>query len=169
MIRRLSPFVGPSLLITLYISDKIHIVQVNGISMVPTINHGDILLGYCTSAINNGDVVLIESPQCDRQVKRVISSTYVVPDKHSPYHTSNTAIKIPKETAWVEGDYNSCSKDSNSYGPIHNSCIKGKLLFNVSQFNFIQAQVSERYNYRLKMFTIDKFIKTNWWDFIAPY
>ena len=68
--------------------------------------------------------------------------------------------KIKPGFIWVEGDNGSVSKDSNTYGEVHISCVEGKVLFNLTSI------FSNKHNStRKKTFVIDEdkyFLKVDW-------
>ena len=167
VVPRLIHFLGPSLLVGLYIKDNFQIVQVNGISMHPTIDHGDVLLGYKSSEYKVGDVILLQSPtNGSLQIKRLISRNKVVLDPNSKFCKISThhGIILPQGKLWVEGDFNSHSLDSNHYGPIPESCIVAKMTYNLFKRKAITSEMPIRYQYRLSKFK-DLFIQHPWYFF----
>ena len=156
---------GPILLVGSYVHDTVHIIKVNGISMSPNINHGDILFGYTTNSYSVGDVLLISSPlDGNLQVKRLISKSRVVMDPNSKFATNAiTGIILQDGKLWVEGDYNSHSIDSNNYGPLPSSSVVAKIYYKWP-FAPIQSMLPERYKYRLNQFN-GLFVKYPWYHY----
>lgn len=118
--------------------------QVTGRSMQPTLNpnsykvvnrkpalrDGDTLDWVLTSrvdgtCVSKGDVVTIHNPivPTDRDIKRVIATENELVKTKS---YKNRLVVVPKGYIWVEGDNQSCSRDSNYYGPLPASLVFGK-------------------------------------------
>lgn len=123
--------------------------RVQGISMVPSFENGELLLtekiSYKVSRIERGDVIVFEAP-IDRKadfIKRVIGlpgENVEIKEGHvfingekleESYIFSQTEgfvnVTLPKDEYLVLGDNRTASSDSRSFGPIARKSVKGKV------------------------------------------
>lgn len=141
---RVSTLLGPlraavaSFLITLTVCDNIMTVAVvSGESMCPTLNpvggrFSDlVLVSKCKcgiSSLKHGDLVTLTSPRNPKEtlVKRIkgMEGDYVETRSYKTRH-----VIVPSGHLWIEGDNSERSVDSNSYGPVSQNLVTGKLLF----------------------------------------
>lgn len=135
---------------------------VNGDSMNPTLNSGDVLLGnrfvYKVKDLNRGDIIVFEFEQEEKNfIKRVIgvegdtveikNGIVYVNDLalEEPYlddidiTSSNLKVEVPKGTVFAVGDNRNNSKDSrySEVGPVDKSLILGKAYFRLYPFSKI--------------------------------
>ncbi len=146
-----------ALLIKTYIFTPI---RVNGTSMYPTLNEGDIMIlneiGYHLNGVERFDIVVVKKDNDDRIIKRVIG----LPGETVSYKDNKLFINgkeisedftheithnfdlseineeiIPDDYYFVVGDNRGNSKDSRIIGLIHKSEIKGKTSFVLYPFS----------------------------------
>lgn len=127
-------------LIGLTISDRVaSVVHVRGFSMSPTFNpQKSTSLGLFTDdhvlvekrcltdyKFSHGDVVVFCSPRNykEKQIKRITG----MPGDWISVPFSYDAVKIPEGHCWVEGDNQTNSLDSRSFGPIPLGLIRGRV------------------------------------------
>lgn len=150
--------IGIAILIKLYVFSPI---KVNGTSMVPTLNNGDIMIlneiGYHLSGLERFDIVVINNDG-EKIIKRVIglpgekvayrnNKLYIndqeVVENFKHHDTKDFDLSdlkvetIPKNYYFVVGDNRGNSKDSRSIGLISKSKIMGKASFILYPFNRI--------------------------------
>lgn len=134
-------------------------IKVNGTSMYPTLNDGDIMIlneiGYYLNGVNRFDIVVVKTDD-DRIIKRVIglpgdrivykdNILYVndeeVKEEFTHDITHNFTLSeigydvIPDGYYFVVGDNRGNSHDSRSIGLISKNQIKGKTSFVIYPFN----------------------------------
>ena len=134
-------------------------IKVNGTSMYPTLNDGDIMIlneiGYHLNGVNRFDIVVVKKNN-DRIIKRVIGLpgekvTYkdnklfingeeVIEDfTHDITHNFDLSEinvdVIPEGYYFVVGDNRGNSKDSRMIGLVSRSEIKGKTSFVIFPFS----------------------------------
>lgn len=119
---------------------------VNGESMYPTLNNGDLGLGIKTNFcdINRFDVVVVDTTD-KYLIKRVIGlpgetikyennilviNDEIVKDDYGVGNTTNFEIKLKENEYFCMGDNREHSSDSRSLGPFNIKIIKGKSIFN---------------------------------------
>ncbi|CCD23170.1 endopeptidase catalytic subunit NDAI_0B01360 [Naumovozyma dairenensis CBS 421] len=116
------------------INDKIcYISQIHGNSMRPTLNPTDsskdwvFLWKLNKESIDVDDIILLKSPMDPKKIlcKRIKAKSYDKVQTIFPY-PKDSAI-IPRNHSWVEGDNVTHSIDSNTFGPISNGLILGKV------------------------------------------
>ena len=146
-----------ALLIKTYIFTPI---RVNGTSMYPTLNEGDIMIlneiGYHLNGVERFDIVVVKKDNDDRIIKRVIG----LPGETVSYKDNKLFINgeeisedfthaithnfelseineeiIPNDYYFVVGDNRGNSKDSRIIGLIHKNEIKGKTSFVIYPFS----------------------------------
>lgn len=147
-----------ALLIKQYIFSPI---RVNGSSMYPTLEDGDIMIlneiGYYLNGVNRFDIVVVKK-ESERIIKRVIGlpgETVIYKDNklyindkeiiedfsHDITHNFDLSeinvTVIPKDYYFVVGDNRGNSKDSRIIGLVNKNEIKGKTSFVVYPFNKI--------------------------------
>ena len=150
--------IGIAILIKIYIFSPI---KVNGTSMVPTLNNGDIMIlneiGYYLNGLDRFDIVVINSDD-EKIIKRVIglpgetieyrdNKLYVngefVAENFKHKDTSDFKLSdinvttIPNNYYFVVGDNRTNSKDSRSIGLISKKKIMGKANFILYPFSRI--------------------------------
>ena len=150
--------IGIAILIKLYVFSPI---KVNGTSMVPTLNDGDIMIlneiGYHLGGLERFDIVVVNHDG-EKIIKRVIglpgekvayrNNKLYINDKEvvenfkhqdtKDFELSNLNVEvIPKNYYFVVGDNRGNSKDSRSIGLIHKNKIMGKTSFIIYPFNRI--------------------------------
>lgn len=112
---------------------------VSGSSMAPALNPGtetktnDVVLIQKFNvkkpdSLKKGDVVMFRSPTDPEKLltKRVIGCQGDVIVPRDPNYPKDKAL-IPRNHLWVEGDNSFHSIDSNSFGPISQALIVGKV------------------------------------------
>ena len=140
-----------------------NITHVSGMSMVPTLNDGDILITERVSLFFKeaeiGDVVVIKAPDNsgDNYIKRVIAKSgdkvelkdgevFVNDLKLDEDYTNyDPTLSLNGETSWVlndgeyfvMGDNRAHSNDSRAFGKIEKSRVKGISVFRLFPFNRI--------------------------------
>lgn len=151
-------------LITLFLRTFIFsIVQVQGISMFPTLNENEYLMVNKVAKLNNdydyGDIVVLKAPQDESTlyIKRVIGKPGDVIEIHGGEVYRNGEVLeeeyIPKEyitntfytNAWelnsdeyfVLGDNRPNSGDSRLFGQIKSETLEGKVLIRLLPFELI--------------------------------
>ena len=150
--------IGIAILIKLYVFSPI---RVNGTSMVPTLNDGDIMflneIGYHLNGLERFDIVVVNS-NGEKIIKRVIglpgekveyrnNKLYINDQEVAENFKHKTTkdftledIKVDikhKNYYFVVGDNRPNSKDSRIIGLIHKSQIMGKTHFVLFPFNRI--------------------------------
>lgn len=136
-------------------------IRVNGTSMYPTLNDGDIMIlneiGYYLNGVKRFDIVVVDTDD-DKIIKRVIGlpgdnveykdNILYINDKeikedftHEITHNFSLSElgydKIPDDYYFVVGDNRGNSKDSRTIGLISKKQIRGKTSFVVYPFNKI--------------------------------
>jgi len=123
--------------------------RVQGVSMVPTFENGELLLtekiSYHVSPVERGDVIVFAAPVEQKVdfIKRIIGlpgENVMVKDGSvvinglkldEPYIKIETPseinITVANDEFFVMGDNRNASSDSRSFGPIKRSSIKGKV------------------------------------------
>ena len=146
--------IGIAILIKLYVFSPI---RVNGTSMDPTLNNGDIMIlneiGYYLNGLDRFDIVVINSND-EKIIKRVIglpgekvayrNNKLYINDKeiyenfeHKDTKDFELSKVIPENYYFVVGDNRSNSKDSRSIGLINKKQIMGKARIVLYPFNRI--------------------------------
>ncbi|KAK4471914.1 hypothetical protein MN116_005297 [Schistosoma mekongi] len=131
------------------------VVYCEGVSMQPTVNHGDYLvverLSIVSGHIKRGDVVIAGQ-------RKKFDTTHVLKrvkglgdDRITFWDNSHWEIitkQVPRGHVWLEGDNASQSLDSRSYGPVPISHLEYKVLLRVwplKQFGRLQTPKSVTY------------------------
>lgn len=78
--------------------------------------------------LKKGDVVMFRSPSDPERLltKRVIGIQGDTIEPRDPNYPKKTAL-IPRNHLWVEGDNSFHSIDSNSFGPVSQALVVGKV------------------------------------------
>lgn len=87
---------------------RIHIRRVNGVSMVPTLKHGQLVVFRRTSKVRKGSVV----------IARFFNQTVV-----------KRVQDIEGEKVFLRGDNSLESVDSREYGPVRKEDVMGRLVW----------------------------------------
>jgi len=126
-------------------------VGVEGSSMVPTVQDGDVVLvartATRTEALRRGDLVVFHDPDGGLSVKRVLGlpgervamlDARLTIDEQpldEPYvdlsridGTYLGQVVVPDDSVFVLGDNRSRSTDSREYGPVRESALLGRVL-----------------------------------------
>ena len=135
------------------------IIQVSGLSMVPTLHNNDRVavekVSLYTHNIKHGQIIIFDSGERGRgiYIKRVIGlpgdeveikdgSVFLNGDKlPEPYLKPDTytdvplKLKVPEGTVFVLGDNREVSEDSRYLGPIPIKSIKGHAICRIFPFN----------------------------------
>ncbi len=136
-------------------------IKVNGSSMYPTLNDGDIMIlneiGYYLNGVNRFDIVVVKKDN-ERIIKRVIALPgETVSYKDNKLYINKEEVKedfahdithnfdleeinvttIPEDYYFVVGDNRGNSKDSRIIGLVSKDEIKGKASLVVFPFNKI--------------------------------
>ncbi|CAK7892045.1 mitochondrial inner membrane protease subunit 2 [[Candida] anglica] len=114
--------------------------QIKGISMSPTFNPNtssttqDVVLVQKfgvkkPGSLSRGDVVMFHSPQDPEKLvtKRIVATQGDSIRTHSPPYPRPEA-RVPRNHLWVEGDNTFHSIDSNTFGPISQGLVTGKVV-----------------------------------------
>lgn len=102
-----------------------HLISLNlaeGQSMVPSLDHGDlVLVQKSLYNITKGDIIIAKSPIRPEITvcKRIIHLAH----EQDPYGN-----KVPKNHVWIEGDNSAVSFDSRFHGPIPINLIEGRVI-----------------------------------------
>ena len=152
--------IGLALLIKIFIFSPI---KVNGDSMVPTLNDGDIMIlneiGYRFNGVERFDIV-VAKVDGERYIKRIIG----LPGEKLEYRNNELYIddklvvenfkhgdtedfnieeigldKIPENSYFIIGDNRGNSKDSRVIGAVHKSKIMGKTKLIVFPFDRVST------------------------------
>jgi signal peptidase I len=135
------------ILILLFIILKIRVIEIEGISMSPTLGHGDRCIMYKTKDVERGDIITIDMGHGVSYCKRVIGiggdelfiwehgilvNEALVSERYVLFYdltTPKKTIKLKQNEIWVMGDNRQNSHDSRYFGPIKRSQVEGKLLW----------------------------------------
>lgn len=114
--------------------------QITGMSMAPTFNPGTLSLDkdivviqrYALkkpNCLQRGDVVMFRSPLNPEKLltKRVVGLQGDVIMAKSPPYPRDQA-RIPRNHLWLEGDNAFHSVDSNTFGPVSQGLVVGKVV-----------------------------------------
>lgn len=120
-----------------------HVYQpchIAGTSMSPTFNPGTtttsediaIVQKYNLkrpNSLRRGDIIMFRSPNNPEKLvtKRITGLQGDTVFPHSPPYPKNQAL-IPRNHLWVEGDNTAHSVDSNTFGPISQGLVVGKVV-----------------------------------------
>jgi|APTNR8051073442_1049403.scaffolds.fasta_scaffold91393_2 signal peptidase I len=129
-------------------------VVIEGLSMYPTLDHGDRFLfhkwPYWTSGPGRGEIIVIRDPMdAELEIKRVIglpgdviqvrdgyvrvnkkplSEPYLDPSMRTDSGESGLKITlVPKDRYYVLGDNRHVSRDSRTFGPVGRRDVLGKV------------------------------------------
>lgn len=128
----------------------LEIVQVNGLSMYPTLNHNDkLMLNKMSHSYERGDIVVLIGKETTHRendiIKRIIGvagdkiefkynklylndelleEDYVPQGEH---YYEDKVILVPEDSVYVLGDNRDNSQDSRFFGPVDIKNIKGKI------------------------------------------
>lgn len=118
------------------------LVQINGLSMQPTLNPNTskqkkdiIIINKHQKSFKKGDLVLLYHPSDPKIIlsKRIIGLEGDIIQPIQPHKDS--FVRIPLGHCWIEGDDPFHSQDSNTFGPIPIGLISSKLELIVYPFN----------------------------------
>ena len=152
--------IGIALIIKFFIVSP---VRVNGTSMVPTLNDGDIMIlneiGYHMNGVERFDIV-VAKVNGERLIKRVIG----LPGEKVEYRDNQLYIndelvvenfkhgdtdafsitelgeeKVPENSYFIVGDNRGNSKDSRTIGCVHKNKIMGKTRLIIFPFDRIST------------------------------
>lgn len=120
-----------------------HVYQpchISGISMSPTFNPGTTTTSQDVAivqkynlkrpnSLHRGDIIMFRSPNNPEKMvtKRITGLQGDTVFPHSPPYPKNQAL-IPRNHLWVEGDNTAHSVDSNTFGPISQGLVVGKVV-----------------------------------------
>lgn len=120
-------------------NNVVHIAQVKGTSMQPTLNPQTETLATDwvllwkfgvknPSNLSRDDIILFKAPTNPRKVycKRVKGLPFDTIDPKFPY--PKPQVNLPRGHIWVEGDNYFHSIDSNTFGPISSGLVIGKAI-----------------------------------------
>lgn len=95
-------------------------VQIEGVSMAPTLVPGDWALVAAPRRFSRDDVVVVEHPERPgyEMVKRLIGV---------PGDRVSDRI-LGADEFWIEGDHERASTDSRAFGPVRTGSLKAKVL-----------------------------------------
>lgn len=145
LIVTLGAFLG--LLVRMYF---LEIVQVNGLSMYPTLNHNDkLMLNKMSHSYDRGDIVVLigkETTHRDNDIiKRIIGvagdkiefkenklylNDKLLKEDYIPqgeHYYEDKIVLVPEDSVYVLGDNRDNSQDSRFFGPVDIKHIKGKV------------------------------------------
>lgn len=152
-------YMGVVLLIRIFI---FNITAVDGLSMYPTLDHGDKLITQRVSLYfreaQPGEIVVIDAPDSegDFYIKRVIGvegdeisisngdlyingqiqeEDYINGNETEPNYFGQNHWLVPEDHVFVMGDNRGGSNDSRSFGPIHEDEVKGISEFRIYPFS----------------------------------
>lgn len=155
-IKELIPYIIILIVVILLRTYVVTPIKVNGVSMVPTLDGGEIMLltKYNKDDINRDDIVVVRVKTetiTEDLIKRVIALPgesiscedgiiFINGKKRDEKYAEGTikdfeTIKLKKDEYFVLGDNRFESWDSSEFGPIKKSQIKGKTNFIVFPFN----------------------------------
>lgn len=135
-----------SLLTTASLTEHTAFIQVDGPSMLPTMEaSGEYILEnklINPKDIKRGDLVTYLSPLDPTRIvcKRVVGlpGDIICVDPTSELAPSTEHVIIPRNHVWLSGDNALMSRDSRVYGPVSMALIKGRMVARVSRcFRFL--------------------------------
>ena len=100
------------------------IAQVDGHSMDPTLNDGDILIVWALGEPEDNDIVIMNTNNTGLKVPYIVKR----------YDAEKSTVG----TMWVEGDNKENSIDSRRIGTIDKDNYMGTVLFDVNQMKFMK-------------------------------
>ncbi|KAJ3326040.1 hypothetical protein HDV06_002425 [Boothiomyces sp. JEL0866] len=131
-------FICSGSLVLLFLGNIAEISYIEGPSMIPTANSGDLLLWDKISVLwkpyEIGELVVYRSPIDKNRVvlKRILGlpgdTIYTDPTK------SNERIIVPEGHVWVQGDNYDMSRDSREYGAFSMGLLLGRVRFPIISF-----------------------------------
>lgn len=126
---------------------QVRFIEIISSSMEPTLKPGDRVIVVKKDTLKRFDIVIVEAPQGEREIltKRVIGlplekieikdgGVFVNGEKlNEPYIKEKPVYileaEIPADSYFLLGDNRNESEDSSVWGPVHDSYIKGKVVF----------------------------------------
>ena len=132
ILKELYPYVVIIIVVVLIRSFIITPVQVDGLSMKPTLDDNEILLlKKYDHSFERFDVVVF-----DYQGRRLIKENFVRNSETLDFKLEDIEIsKVPKDCYFVMGDNRGNSTDSRIIGVINKDLIKGSTNFSIFPFN----------------------------------
>lgn len=141
----LGAFLG--LLVRMYL---LEIVQVNGLSMYPTLNHNDkLMLNKMSHSYDRRDIVVLIGKETTHRendiIKRIIGvagdkiefkenklylNDELLEEDYIPqgeHYYEDKVVLVPEDSVYVLGDNRDNSQDSRFFGPVDIKNIKGKI------------------------------------------
>jgi len=97
--------------------------HVRGRSMEPSFSDGDWVIIMETSAIEDGDVVIVNS-------KGIVKADWII-KRYCEDKSSDSEV-------WLEGDNKDISCDSRLLGPVDRNRVVAKAVFNITRFEFVK-------------------------------
>ncbi|KER30404.1 hypothetical protein T265_03139 [Opisthorchis viverrini] len=128
---------GSSVVLYKYHSYVGTVVYCEGISMEPTVNHGDYLvverISVLRGRIKKGDVVVAGQPRKSHNCSHVLKRIKALGEEQVTFwdegHWRMVTREIPADHIWLEGDNSVHSLDSRTYGPVPLSHLEYRVLF----------------------------------------
>lgn len=142
--------VAALLLLVLVRAELVEPLRVDGVSMEPGLNDGDVVLVWRRADVEHdahrGDLVVFRDPDGTLSVKRVVAlpgdrvrvldSVLEIDERpvDEPYARRSTAtsyfgtVVVPERSVFVLGDNRARSTDSRVYGPVGDSSVVGRVV-----------------------------------------
>lgn len=146
------------------------IVRVSGISMMNTISDGDVLLMKRTKHVSYGDIVVLfdrkeNVPICKRIIGAPNDTIKILGDEvfrngkkimeeyiNGDWFDNIPTLELDDNSYYALGDNRAWSIDSRTSGPYNKNDIKGKIIFNITDFTGL------KYNSLVKVLLLLLFI-----------
>ncbi|KAJ3314144.1 hypothetical protein HDV04_000916 [Boothiomyces sp. JEL0838] len=150
-------FICSGSLVLLFLGNIAEISYIEGPSMIPTANSGDLLVWDKISVLwkpyEIGELVVYRSPIDKNRVvlKRILGlpgdTIYKDPTK------SNERIIVPEGHVWVQGDNYDMSRDSREYGTFSMGLLLGRVRFPFLKFVEMQS-IQVDFDYFLQVYIL---------------